>query len=406
VLTHRPEFANRWASHSHVTGLSKLTKPQSVALVHKISGKPLPAELIERIIAKTDGVPLFAEELTKSVLESGQLKDTGDRYEYQGDPATLTLPATLRDSLMARLDKHQAMKEVAQIGAAIGREFTYELVSAVAPLTATQLDSALARLTDSGLVFRRGTPPEASYFFKHALVQDAAYDTLLKSLRQELHAKIAGVIETSFSNIKETEPEVLAHHFEQGGLQERAVAYWTIAGQRALARVSLPEAVAHLRAGLGANARLPSSAERNRKELELRVLLGTACQSLFGWTAMEVIETLEPARQLAIEAGDDERYLQILDIFQAHHLTRAEFSKAVEINSAIEQLARARNDSGAYILALVDDGLTKNVMGNFTGAQRAFESALESYNPEEHRRLVHTHYNFDMKCVALATAGH
>ena len=172
------------------------------------AAKHCPPELLEQILAKTDGVPLFVEELTKSILESGELKEAGDHYEYAGSARSITIPATLRDSLMARLDRFMPVKEIAQIGAAIGREFSYELIAAVAPMAQAQLDDALARLTDSGLAFRRGTPPDAVYTFKHALVQDAAYDSLLKSRRQELHGKIARVLEEQFPSTKDTEPEL------------------------------------------------------------------------------------------------------------------------------------------------------------------------------------------------------
>ena len=200
VLTHRPEFQSRWSEQGHVgaLNLSKLTRAQSAAMVSALAGgKALPAALLEQILTRTDGVPLFVEELTKSILESGELKEAGDHYEYGGSARAVTIPATLRDSLMARLDRFMPVKEIAQIGAAIGREFSYELIAAVAPMPQAQLDDALAQLSESGLAFRRGTPPDAIYTFKHALVQDAAYDSLLKSRRQELHAKIARVIEAA-----------------------------------------------------------------------------------------------------------------------------------------------------------------------------------------------------------------
>ena len=229
VLTHRPEFQSRWSGQGHVgaLNLSKLTRTQSAAMVSALAGgKALPAALLEQILTRTDGVPLFVEELTKSILESGELKEAGDHYEYGGSARAVTIPATLRDSLMARLDRFMPVKEIAQIGAAIGREFSYELIAAVAPMPQAQLDDALARLSESGLAFRRGTPPDAIYTFKHALVQDAAYNSLLKSRRQELHAKIARVIEQRFPNIKATEPEVLAHHLTEAGLAEAAIPLW------------------------------------------------------------------------------------------------------------------------------------------------------------------------------------
>jgi predicted ATPase len=176
----------------------------------------MPTVLLDQVLTRTDGVPLFVEELTKSILEAGELKDLGDHFEYGGSARAVTIPTTLRDSLMARLDRFMPVKEIAQIGAAIGRAFSYELIAAVAPMSKAQLDDSLAQLTESGLAFRRGTPPDATYTFKHALVQDAAYDSLLKSRRQELHGKIARMIEQRFPNNKTTEPEVLAHHLTEG----------------------------------------------------------------------------------------------------------------------------------------------------------------------------------------------
>jgi predicted ATPase len=182
------------------------------------------------------------EELTKAILESGELKDAGDHYDYAGAARSVTIPATLRDSLMARLDRFMPVKEIAQIGAAIGREFSYELIEAVAPRTKSELDSALQQLTDSGLAFRRGMPPDAVYTFKHALVQDAAYDSLLKSRRQALHAKIARVLEEHFPATRDTEPELLAHHLTAAGQAEAAIDYWQKAGKLALKRLAVNEA--------------------------------------------------------------------------------------------------------------------------------------------------------------------
>ena len=302
VLTHRPEFQSRWSGQGHVgaLNLSKLTRTQSAAMVSALAGgKALPAALLEQILTRTDGVPLFVEELTKSILELGELKEAGDHYEYSGSARAVTIPATLRDSLMARLDRFMPVKEIAQIGAAIGREFSYELIAAVAPMPQAQLDDALAQLSESGLAFRRGTPPDAVYTFKHALVQDAAYDSLLKSRRQELHAKIARVIEQRFPNIKTTEPEVLAHHLTEAGLTEAAIPLWQAAGELASKRMALTEAIAHLNQGLELVSALPQSSQRDASELGLRSRLGTAWMALKGWAAPEVWTSLHPALALA-----------------------------------------------------------------------------------------------------------
>ena len=291
VFTHRPEFQNRWADHGHVVSLtlSRLTRAQSAAMVSRATGgKAIPPDLLEQILAKTDGVPLFVEELTKSILESGELTESGDHYEYAGRSHSVTIPATLRDSLMARLDRYAPVKEIAQIGAAIGREFSYELVSAVAPLSKTELGDALTQLTDSGLAFRRGTPPDAVYTFKHALVQDAAYDSLLKSRRQELHARIAKVIEERLPQTRETEPEVLAHHLTAAGQTEAAIPLWQKAGELALKRMALTEAISHLNKGMELIDALPASTEPDASELAMRTTLGTAWLALKGWAAPEV----------------------------------------------------------------------------------------------------------------------
>jgi hypothetical protein len=275
VITHRPEFSSRWSHYGHVTALTlrKLTRPQCSAMVSRLAGgKALPADLLEQILGKTDGVPLFVEELTKSVLESADLRDAGDRWKYAGHSGTVAIPLTLRDSLMARLDRFAPVREVAQIGAAIGREFSWELIAAVAPHSKPELHQALAQLTASGLAFQQGAPPDAVYTFKHALVQDAAYDSLLRRRRQELHGKIAKAIEERYPNIEETEPELLAHHYTEAKLLPKAIPLWQRAGSLALKRMALAEAITHLNKGLELVTALPPSAERDGHELDFRTL--------------------------------------------------------------------------------------------------------------------------------------
>ena len=211
---------------------------------------PLPAQVLDEIVAKTDGVPLFVEELTKTVIESGILEEKADRYELSGPLPPLAIPSTLQDSLMARLDRLAPIKEVAQIGAAIGREFSQRLLSEVSSKGDNELNDALGQLVESELVFRRGRPPEATYVFKHALLQDAAYQSLLRSKRQTLHRDIAKALEESSPETAETEPEILAHHYTEAGLAEQAVEYWQRAGQRALEHSANDEAIAHLTKGL------------------------------------------------------------------------------------------------------------------------------------------------------------
>jgi hypothetical protein len=272
VITHRPEFSSRWSHYDHVTALTlaKLTRPQSAAMVSRLAvGKALPADLFDQILGKTDGVPLFVEELTRSILESGQLRGAGDRWEYAGRAGALAIPLTLRDSLMARLDRFAPVKEIAQIGAAIGREFSWELIAAVAPHARPELDQALAQLVESGLAFQQGSPPDTVYTFKHALVQDAAYDSLLRARRQQLHGRIARVIGERLPNTEATEPELLAHHYTEAKQLPRAIPLWQKAGSVALGHTALTEAIAHLNKGLELIAALPASAERDGGELDL-----------------------------------------------------------------------------------------------------------------------------------------
>ncbi len=298
VLTHRPEFSSRWSHYGHVTALTltKPTRPQTAAMVSRLAGgKALPADLVDQILGKTDGVPLFVEELTRSILKSGDLIEAFDRWEYAGHAGSLAIPATLRNSLMARLDRFTPVKEIAQIGAAIGREFSWELIAAVAPHARPELDQALAQLVESGLAFQQGTPPAAVYTFKHALVQDAAYNSLLRRRRQELHGRIARAIEERWPNLEATEPELLAYHYTEAKQPEKAIPLWCKAGSMALTRLALAEAIAQLNKGLALVAALPPSAARDGSELDLRTPLGTAWMALKGWPAQEVWDSLHPA---------------------------------------------------------------------------------------------------------------
>ncbi|HZI77478.1 MAG TPA: hypothetical protein VFD73_26235, partial [Gemmatimonadales bacterium] len=270
VFTHRPEFRSRWAQHGHVTGLnlSKLTRAQSGAMVSRVTGtKALPADLLEEILTKTDGVPLFVEELTKSILESGELKDAGDHYDYSGTAHSITIPATLRDSLMARLDRLGSAKEVAQLAAVLGREFTYDLVQRIAPQDQNTLQAGLGQLVAAELLYQRGRPPRARYVFKHALIQDAAYASLLKSVRQQIHQRTAQVLEAQCPEIVATQPELLAHHLTEAGRLTEAVGYWQRAGERAVARSAHLEAISHLTTGVAVLQTLPETAERIQQEL-------------------------------------------------------------------------------------------------------------------------------------------
>jgi class 3 adenylate cyclase/tetratricopeptide (TPR) repeat protein len=407
IVTYRPEYTPRWIDQAHVTslGLNRLGRRQGAELVSRLSrGKVLPQEVLDQILAHTDGVPLFVEELTKSVLESKLLRDEGDRYTLQGSLPTLAIPTTLRDSLVARLDRLAPVREVAQIGACIGREFSHELLAAISPLKGARLDEAVEQLTRTGLLFRRGTPPDATYTFKHALVQDAAYDSLLKSKRGQLHAQIAQVLERDFPELVANEPEMLARHFTQAGLKERAMPFWLIAGRRALARVALAEAIAHLTTGLGVIERLAPSPERDRQELQARVMLGTAYMALLGWQAVEIGQALGPARQLAIRLGETDQLLAILCNMGDYYNMRCEYSGSLKVGEELDVLAQSADDSLALVIARFSESHTQCFMGNFQRARQAGDQVLRSYDPKQHGHFVHAS-NMDLKCNTLLWAG-
>jgi class 3 adenylate cyclase len=391
VLTHRPEFQSRWSEQSHVgaMNLSKLTRAQSAAMVSALAGgKALPVVLLGQILTRTDGVPLFVEELTKAVLESAELTEAGDQYDYDGFARTVTIPATLRDSLMARLDRFMPVKEIAQIGAAIGREFSYELIAAVAPMPQTQLDDALAQLSASGLAFRRGTPPDAVYAFKHALVQDAAYDSLPKSRRQDLHGKIAGVIEARFPSITTTEPEVLAHHLTEARLAEAAIPLWQAAGELALKRMALTEAISHLNNGLELVATLPRSSEKDASELELRRLLGRASYALSP-AAPGVWMSLHPALALAKSLERNDALAPILWGLAQNTMAQGRVAESLRWVGEMLDLAKLRGDADLLITGHAHACASHFYMGEFTEVLEHADKVRGLYDAaEKHRRLA------------------
>src|SRR4029079_2884608 len=246
-------------------------------------GKALPVEVVEQVVAKTDGVPLFVEELTKMVLESGLLQEREERYELIGLLPPLAIPTTLHDSLMARLDRLATVKSLAQLGATLGREFSYELLHAVSLGDEGTLQRGLHQLVEAELLYQRGLPPQATYLFKHALIQDAAYQSLLKNTRQQYHRQIAQVLEEKFSETKETQPELLAHHYTEAGLTERAIPYWRQAGQRATERSAYVEAVGHLTKGLDLLKALPDTPESVQQELPLQLALSNSLMATKGY---------------------------------------------------------------------------------------------------------------------------
>ena len=291
LLTCRPTFQSLWEPRSYMTHttVSRLARPQVEQLAVQVAGgKPLPAVILQQLVDKADGVPLFVEEMTKAVLESGLLKATNDHYELTGPVPALAIPATLHDSLMARLDRLGAAKGVAQLGATIGRQFAYEVLQAVSSLDEATLQHELGRLVEAELVYQRGAPPQATYTFKHALIQDAAYQSLLRSTRQQVHQQIAQVIEARFPALVETQPELVAQHYTAAGCTEPAVVYWQRAGQQASDRSAHLEAISHFTTGIELLTTLPETPEHTQQALTLHIALGAALQVTKGHAAPEV----------------------------------------------------------------------------------------------------------------------
>lgn len=391
VLTHRPGFDPKWRGDGHVAtlNLARLKRVQSSAIVSKLTrGKVLPADLLDKILAETDGVPLYVEELTTAILESGELQDAGDHYTYAGAARNVTIPASLRDSLMARLDRLMHAKEIAKIGAAIGREFSYELIAAVAPYAKAELDIALKQLTESGLAFRRGTLPGATYVFKHALVQDVAYDSLLKSRRQTLHAKIAHALAEHFPNTKDTEPELLAHHLTAAGETELAIDYWRAAGKLALKRFALNEAISHLNKGTQIIDTLQQSPQRDEKELSLRILLGRAWVALRGFGASEAWSSFHTALGLAKSLSRHEALLPIYFGLCSNLVIQGRLAEGLGWVNEMLASAESTGDPDLLIMGHRSACTTYFWLGQFDQSREHGDRVLALYNEEKHRHLA------------------
>jgi class 3 adenylate cyclase/predicted ATPase len=391
IVTFRPEFQPPWTGQPQVTmlALNRLDRHDRTVLVGQIAGKPLPDEVVDQIVDRTDGVPLFVEELTKSVLESGVLREEGHRYVLDRALPPLAIPATLQDSLMARLDRLASVRLVAQTGAAIGREFSYALLRTVSRLSEHELQAALARLVASELVFQRGTPPEAVYTFKHALVQDAAHGSLLRGSRQQLHAQIAEALETHSSELMDSQPELFAQHYAEAGLIEKSIAYWGKAGQRSITRAAIAEAAAQFQKGLDQLALLPDNSERQRQELEFRIALGAMLRLVKGQAAPETGRAYARARELWEQLGSPSEVLQVPFGQSRYHTFSGELDLAVRLDEDLLRLSRQRSDSAGLVLGHLSSGRTLVFIGRFVSSRSHLEEVLALYDPISHRSLVH-----------------
>jgi len=380
IATFRPEYQPPWTGQPHVTTLSlrRLGRRESDKLVRGIIGNTaaLTGEIMAEIVERTDGVPLFLEELTKAVVENAVIG---------------SVPATLHASLMARLDRlGSAAKEIAQIGAGIGREFSYELLTAVAQRTETELEEALGRLLDAGLVFQRGTPPQATLLFKHALVQDTAYSTLLRGPRQSLHARIARVLEEQFPSLAEAQPQILAHHFSEAGIPGQAVAQWCRAGRQSAAKSAHVEAMAQLTRGLRLIADLPDSRARRQQELELQVTLADTLGASKGRAHPDVAEVLGRALSLVLEtgaAGTVRHFSVLYGLFLGDYFGGRP-NPALDRAREFQLLAQSQTDTGFLLAGGRMMGSALALAGDYPAAFSHIERAIAVHTTEELRMLV------------------
>jgi class 3 adenylate cyclase/predicted ATPase len=391
IVTFRPEFESPWTGQPQVTmlALSRLDRRDRTALVTEITGgRTLPQEVIEQIVDRTDGVPLFVEELTKSVLESGVLQEEADRYVLDRALPPFAIPTTLHASLLARLDRLAPVRLVAQIGAAIGRQFPYVVLRAVSRLPEDDLQTSLARLVASGLIFQRGTPPDAVYAFKHVLVQDAAHGSLLRSVRQQLHARIAAALEAHSPELMDSQPELFAQHYEEAGLIEESVACWGTAGRRSASRSAMAEAATQFQRGLDQLALLPDSPERQRQELEFCSALGGVFFAAKGFAAPESARANARSRELWDQLGSPSDFLAVPYRQSRYHMYRGELDLAQRLNEDLMRLSLQRNDAAGLVLSHASSGGNLSFAGEFAASRRHLEEVLARYDPVSCGSLV------------------
>jgi class 3 adenylate cyclase/predicted ATPase len=409
IVTYRPEFTPPWVGQPHVTPITvnRLGQREIAEMIDRVTGnKPLPASVLEDILERADGIPLFVEEITKAVLEAGD--QTAEQVISTIPSPSIPVPATLHASLMARLDRLGSAKSIAQIGAVAGREFSHALLAAVAHTPEAELQSALERLTEAGLLFRQGIPPDATYLFKHALIQDAAYGTLLREAKRALHARIAETLETQFAEIAESQPGLLAKHFTEAGLTNKAVNYWSKAGQRSLARSALSEAVEQLKRAIELIAALPGTTELRREQIKLQVALANALMHTKGFATPETKAALAQARLLIERAEalgeppeDPLLLFSILYGFWATNYVGHNGDALRELASQFLTLAQKQTATGPLVVAHRLMGSSFSTTGDVFQGRKHLDKAIALYDRAEHSPLA-TRFGQDVGVVILS----
>jgi DNA-binding winged helix-turn-helix (wHTH) protein/class 3 adenylate cyclase/tetratricopeptide (TPR) repeat protein len=394
VATARPEFAPPWPNHWHTAAmaLTRLAPSDAKTLIGSITqGKGLPAEVIAQIVARADGVPFFIEELTKTVLESGMLREDAGRYVLTGPLPPRAIPSTLHASLLERLDRLASVKDIAQIGATIGGDFSYGLLAAVSPLPEQDLKAGLAQLVAAELILQRGTPPDATYRFKHTLVQDAAYNSLPRGRRQLLNAQIARVLEDRFASIVATAPGTLAHHYAEAGIPDKAALYWAKAGRLSLSRSAMVEATAQLERALSLLAGLPETIEGKKQEVDLRLMLFQAylTRGEIGSMTATLMAAVETARAL----GDERRQaLATAQLAMAQWMQGDHVAAAASARFALERAERS-------------DDLPLQIFGKHTLANALHGQGRIGEAIALHREVIETLAGRGLERQRLAWAG-
>ncbi|HXA26327.1 MAG TPA: AAA family ATPase [Acetobacteraceae bacterium] len=386
LVTHRPDLeVSELVQDQHVTrvSLDRLNRIEGATLTTNVAAKDLPPEILQQIIDKSDGIPLFVEELTKAVLECGALIDAGDRYVLTGMSPSLAVPATLHDSLVARLDRLGSTREIAHIGAAIGRTFRHDLLAAVSQVTEEHLETSLLQLIRSELIFRRGMGSNTTYSFKHALVRDAAYASLLKEARRDLHARIAVAIETEFPVLAEKEPEELGRHYTEAGLPIQAIPHWRHAGYKAASRAAYVEAADHFRRALDLLSLLPSDMQRHQIELDLRCQLGLSLLASRGYAFPEVQISYDRARQLCQILGNPTELFGVLRGLWSYYYVRDDLATAHTLSEECVRLGAVANSPMYLIEGYTLQGYTLVARGQFAAGKASLEQALAMYEAHD-----------------------
>ena len=404
LFTFRPEFTPTWGSRGHLSQITLNRLPRRLAtdmIARLTGGKVFPEEVATQIATKSDGVPLFVEELTRMVVESDLLREVDGSYELSGPLPPLAIPSTLQDSLTARLDRLSLVGESVQLAAVLGREFSYELIRAVSPLDDAALARDLGQLVTSEFLYKRGAPPESSYIFKHALIQDAAFNSLLISRRKQYHQQVAQALEEQFGDTAKTQPELLAYHYTEAGCHEQAISFWQRAGQRAREGSAHGEAIAHLTKGLEILAALPQTPERDQQDLTFHVSLGNSLALTRGWAAPEVEEVYTRARELCQQTGETSELLPVLWGSSQVYILRADLPKHREIGNRLLSLAESQQDPVAAMAARLVMGVNLFHAGDCAAGR---EHIGQAYTLQHRAHMVL--FGIDLGVFALSYMAH